>query len=117
MRRFLALAAAYAIVLSGVIASFAAAQAAAAVAANSGIVICHTESDGQPAPSDNNGNTCIDNCCNGCLMLMAALPPPPLNVMGAPQSAGRTPQPLARAELTGRPDAESHRSRAPPPTA
>src|SRR6202023_2882223 len=87
-RRIVALAAAYAIALASLIASFGAASAAAAAAGATGI-ICHTRVAGDEAPSSGDTNTkhCIDNCCIGCLMLMAAMPPPPAKITGASLSA------------------------------
>ena len=114
-RRIVALAAAYAIALSSLIASFGAASAAAAAAAPNGI-ICHTlvAGDEAPSPGDTNTKHCIDNCCIGCLMLMAAVPPPPAKITGAPFSAGQsitTPQNIV---LVGGLETKDHRSRAPP---
>ncbi len=53
-RRIIALAAAYAVVLSSLIASFAGAQAAAHIGPQPGFVLCHSESTAPdtPAPSD-----------------------------------------------------------------
>jgi hypothetical protein len=114
-RRIVALAAAYAIALSSLIASFGAASAAAAAAAPSGI-ICHTlvAGDETPASGDTNNKHCIDNCCVGCLMLMAAVPPPPAKIIGAPFSASQSiaqPQDIV---LSGGLETKDHRSRAPP---
>ncbi len=85
-RRIVALAAAYAIALSSLIASFGAASAAADAAAAPNGIICHTlvAGDEAPASGDTNSKHCIDNCCIGCLMLMAAVPPPPAKITGAP---------------------------------
>jgi hypothetical protein len=120
-RRIIALVAAYAIALSSLLASFTAARAAGEAAAAPGGVICHTLVIGQQAPSPSgdrtNGKLCVDNCCVGCLMLMAAVPPPPVKVAGAPQSAGKLLQPPPIAVLAVRPETKSHRSRAPPLTA
>jgi hypothetical protein len=120
-RRIIALVAAYAIALSSLLASFTAARAAGEDAAVPAGVICHTLVIGQQAPSPSgdqtNGKLCVDNCCVGCLMLMAALPPPPLTVTGAPQSAGKVLQPPTVAGLAAGPGTKSHRSRAPPLTA
>ena len=61
-----------------------------------GGVICHTLIPGEapfPAGDQTNGDHCANNCCVGCLMLMAALPPPPVTVAGAPRAASR-PLPL-----------------------
>jgi hypothetical protein len=114
-KRLIALAAAYAIALSGLIANFGGAQMAAA-AAQPGGIICHTDFAGQPAPSPDGstGKVCIDDCCTGCLMLMAALPPPPVNAIAIPQSAGERIAPRAVAVIVSGPEIKSHRSRAPP---
>ncbi len=75
-QRIVALVAAYAIVLGGLFANLAVASAAAAAATGSGTVTCHSHSAAEPSPTrnDNNAGVCIDDCCVGCLMLMAALP-------------------------------------------
>jgi hypothetical protein len=114
-RRIVALAAAYAIALSSLIASFGAASAAAAAAAPNGI-ICHTLVTGDEAPSsgDTNAKHCIDNCCIGCLMLMAAVPPPPAKITGAPLAAGRSIALPQNIVLVGALQTKDHRSRAPP---
>jgi hypothetical protein len=118
-RRIVALAAAYAIALASLIASFGAASAAAeATAAPSGI-ICHTLVAGDAAPSsgDTNNKHCIDNCCIGCLMLVAAVPPPPAKIARAPLSAGQSITPPQSVVLVGGFETKDHRSRAPPPAA
>jgi hypothetical protein len=114
-RRIVALAAAYAIALSSLIASFGAASAAAAAAAPNGI-ICHTLVAGDEAPSSSDTNTkhCIDNCCIGCLMLIAAVAPPPAKIIGAPLSASHTIAPPQNIVLVGGIETKDHRSRAPP---
>jgi hypothetical protein len=115
-RRIFALAAAYAIALSGIIASFGAGRAVAAEAGGPATVICHTEGAGDPSPANDqdNGNACTDSCCTGCLMLMAALPPPPAKVVGAPQSPGQILPPRAVTGSAYNPQTKSHQSRAPP---
>jgi hypothetical protein len=114
-RRIIALAAAYAIALGGLFASFAAASAAAAAATVPGTITCHSDAAGTPSPAQNDkSGVCIDSCCIGCVMLMAALPPPPIKAIGAPQSVA---QPLAPAAAVAGPAATSiasHQSRAPP---
>ena len=114
-RRIVALAAAYAIALSSLIASFGAASAAAAAAAPNGI-ICHTlvAGDEAPASGDTNNKHCIDNCCIGCLMLMAAVPPPPAKIVLAPLSASQSIAPPQNIALIGGLKTKDHRSRAPP---
>jgi hypothetical protein len=119
-RRIVALAAAYAIALSGLIASFGAARAAAETAAVPGGIICHTSIAGQqsPSPAGDSGKTCLDCCCGvGCTMTLAALPPPPASAAPLLQAPGHQLASLDAAILTGEPDTKSHRSRAPPLTA
>jgi hypothetical protein len=115
-RRIIALAAAYAIALSSLIASFGAAQASAAATAIPGGILCHTVDTGQssPSPDETNGKLCVDSCCIGCLMMTAALPTPPANAAPLPQSVSHRVAPLEIAALGGRREAKSHRSRAPP---
>jgi hypothetical protein len=115
-RRILALAAAYAIALSGIIANFSGAGIAAAESSGSGAVTCHTEVAGDPAStgSQDTGKTCTDTCCTGCLMLTAALPPPPAKAVGVPQSPGQILPMQAVAGLAFCPQTKSHQSRAPP---
>jgi hypothetical protein len=122
-RRIIALTAAYAIALAGLLANFGGAQMAAAAAAQPGGVICHTDFAGNPAPSPDGGpgntgsRTCIDDCCTGCLMLVAALPPPPVTAVPLAPTAGERLAPLAVAAIVASPHTKSHRSRAPPRTA
>ena len=113
-RRIVALAAAYAIALSSLIASFGAASGAAAAAAPNGI-ICHTFVAGDEAPSSGDSNTkhCIDNCCTGCLMLMAAVPPP-AKITSAPLASSQSIAPPGNIVLVGALQTKDHRSRAPP---
>jgi hypothetical protein len=120
-RRIVALAAAYAIALSSLIATFASTRAAAeAATAPDGIIICHTVVAGDEAPSpadQTNSKHCVDNCCIGCLMLMAAVPPPPAKIIGAPLSASQSIAPPQNIVLSGGLETKDHRSRAPPPAA
>jgi hypothetical protein len=118
-RRIVALAAAYAIALASLIASFGAASAAAEAAAAPNGVICHTldVGDAAPASGDTNNKHCIDNCCTGCLMLMAAVPPPPAKIIGAPLAASQSIAPPQNIVLSGGIETKDHRSRAPPPAA
>jgi peptidoglycan/LPS O-acetylase OafA/YrhL len=115
-RRLIALLAVYAIALSGLIASFGGASAAATdLASNSAGILCHS-AGGQTSPTDDQTNSkiCIESCCVGCLMLMATLPPPPASAFAIRQTASKIVHSLAVAALTGTPAAKSHRSRAPP---
>jgi hypothetical protein len=118
-RRIVALAAAYAIALSGLIASFGAASAAAEAAAAPNGIICHTPVAGDQAPASGDTNTkhCIDNCCVGCLMLLAAVPPPPAKIAAAPLSASQSVAPPQDIVLGGGFKTKDHRSRAPPQAA
>jgi hypothetical protein len=115
-RRVVALAAAYAIALSGIIANFGAGRTAAADSGVNGAVTCHTEIAGDLTPSggQDDGKACADLCCTGCLMLMAALPPPPAKAVGAPQSPGQILPMRAAAGSVFSPETKSHQSRAPP---
>jgi hypothetical protein len=115
-RRVIALLAAYAIALSSLVASFAAAQAAVGAAANPGGVICHTDRLGQtaPIPGDTNSKLCVDCCSSGCVMLMAALPPPPVTAVVMPRAASEVVHRFARAVFVSAPETKAHRSRAPP---
>jgi hypothetical protein len=115
-RRAVALIAAYAIALASLLATYTSARAAGETGRNPVGVICHTDLAGQSGSSggQNDGQACANNCCIGCLMLMAALPPPPVTVTGAPQAAGvLLSLPAADAVAAG-PETKSHRSRAPP---
>ncbi|MFZ3336422.1 MAG: hypothetical protein WA199_10780, partial [Xanthobacteraceae bacterium] len=69
-RRIIALATAYVVALSSLVASFGAARAAAEGTFDPLGALCHHSAAGQSEPvSDHgNGNSCIDCCCVGCLM-------------------------------------------------
>jgi len=120
-RRVIALIAAYVIALSSLITSVGAARADAATTADPHGVICHTIVSGQALPSrstdETNGRICADCCCVGCLMLMATLPQPTMNVVARLQSVSRAFLPLLTRFLASGPTTKSHQSRAPPPTA
>jgi hypothetical protein len=115
-QRVVALTAAYAIALATLIASYGAARAAGETAAAPNAIICHTlvAGDQAPAPASDQSNHCADNCCIGCLMLLAALPPPPTKAVGAPESASQALAPPQSIVLVGGPKTKDHRSRAPP---
>jgi len=115
-RRVTALVAAYVIALSSLVASFAAAQAAVGAAAGSGGIICHTDRLGQtaPFPGDTNSKLCVDCCGAGCVMLMAALPPPPVTAVAMPRAASEVVHSFAGAVSVSTPETTAHRSRAPP---
>lgn len=116
LRRLVALAVAYVIALSGVIACFGDARAAAADASGLDAVICHSAIAGQrtPASDKHNGGSCDGSCCIGCLMLAAALPPPPAIDAGVAQSSGRALPLLTVTDFHHTPQTRSHQSRAPP---
>jgi hypothetical protein len=119
-QRVIALAAAYVIALSSLIASFGAAQAAAEAAFNPGGIICHNNLAGQqtPSPAGDNGKTGLDCCCGaGCTMTLAALPPQPASAAPLAQASIQRLAPRDAAVLTGGLNTKSHRSRAPPLTA
>jgi hypothetical protein len=115
-RRVIALIAAYAIALSGLLASFGTARAAAESPALPGGILCHSEAAGAPAlPADQgNSKNCTEDCCIGCQMPMASLPPPPTMAVAVSRTAGEVLRPLAVAVLPGAPETRSYRSRAPP---
>jgi hypothetical protein len=115
-QRFIALAAAYVIALSSLVASFVAARAAAGDAAHPGGVICHTEHLGQtaPFPGDTNSKLCVDRCGAGCVMLLAALPPPPVTAVAMPRAASEAVHRFASAVFVRALATNAHRSRAPP---
>jgi hypothetical protein len=108
--------AAYVIALSSLVASFAAAQAAVGAAAGAGGVICHTDRLGQtaPFPGDTNSKLCVDCCGAGCVMLMAALPPPPATAVAMPRATSEVVRRFDTAVFASVPETKAHRSRAPP---
>jgi hypothetical protein len=116
-RRVVALAAAYAIALSGLIASFGAAQVAAEALTQPGGVLCHSSGADQPAtsPDGNKPKICVDDCCVGCLAMPGTLPPP--TVVARLQSSTERVATLTSFTLVRTADSHYHRSRAPPPAA
>jgi hypothetical protein len=117
-RRVIALTAAYAIALSGLIASFGAAEVAAAALTQSGGVLCHGSGTGQPAksPDRTTGKVCVDDCCIGCLTMPGGLPPAPAVVARAQSGTDRLAT-LPSFTLVRTADSHYHRSRAPPAAA
>lgn len=111
----IALAAAYAIALGGLFATWAAASAAALAAAGTATVTCHRDA-GEPTPSQNDGSGhgCVDSCCVGCVLLTAALPPRPVKAIGAPQTVARPLAATPALTVTAGNSTRSHQSRAPP---
>ena len=126
-RRVIALAAAYAIALAGLIGSFNVARTAAAEAGGGLPPLCHTlagtavagdaraATEAVPSPGENNGAICADCCCAGCLMLVAALPPPPAITIAVVQSSGQVLAPPTAWRLPATTVDASARPRGPPP--
>jgi hypothetical protein len=114
-RRLMALAAAYLIALSSLIASFGAA-AAAEVAGNTSAIICHADGGGLSSSTRDQTNGKIRaDCCNaGCPVLMTALPPPPASAMALALSTCAIAHYRATVAIVAAFDVNSHRSRAPP---
>jgi hypothetical protein len=119
-QRVIALAAAYAIALAGLIASFGAAQATAeATAAGAGTgIICHSDT-GEAAPPtgshESNGAICFKSCIGCVTSSLATIMPPAVAAAGPPWLSFR------RLDLPAHPvrvldaKANAHRSRGPPP--
>jgi hypothetical protein len=114
-RRIVALAAAYALALSGLIGGLATARAAAVAPAVGGAITCHTDSaGGSPPAGESGGKPCVDACCIGCLMLLAALPPPPDVAAGRLQSSAHKLVLPAGTSVARTQRSRSHQSRGPP---
>jgi hypothetical protein len=115
-RRVVALAAAYALLLSGLLANFSSARAVALAVADPAAAICHTGASGIPVPAPTeDGKHCVDNCCIGCLSLLAALPPETGAIALAPSRRAAVLLGFAIDLATAK--TRAHRSRAPPLTA
>ena len=114
-RRITVLAAACAIALASLIASFGAARAAAEAINQPDGVICHGSGAERPAPvpDENSGKICVDSCCIGCLTIVAAVPPPVVTPV-VPDSLSQRPVLLTRFVLAAGTDFNAHRSRGPP---
>jgi hypothetical protein len=114
-QRLIALAAAYAIALASLIANFGAARAAAEAIDQPQAVLCHSGPEQpSPAPDETTGKICIAACCNGCLTMAVAVPPP-VAVAAAPHALSRRLAPLTRFALVGDAESYSHSPRGPPP--
>jgi hypothetical protein len=113
--RVTALAAAYAIALSSLIASLSAVRAAVTDATSSGIVICQPTLLGQTAPTGIPRD--CDSCCIGCPILLGAVPPAPTMAIAIEQTPGKLLPLVAKRELSSDPQARYHQSRAPPQNA
>jgi hypothetical protein len=115
-QRIVTLAAAYAIALSSLMTSLAAAQAAAESIHPSEGILCHSGSAAeQPAPrsGDSNGKVCVESCCIGCLVGAATVPPQSLAV-AVPHSLSHRIATLTRLLLVASAEFNSYRSRGPP---
>jgi hypothetical protein len=114
-QRVVALGAAYAIALAGLIASFIVAHAAAEATAQPDVVICHSSLADEPTPAsqDSNGNLCIKSCV-GCITSLAMAIPPTVSGTQLPQSAIKQLDPPARLVILADAKANAHRSRGPP---
>jgi hypothetical protein len=112
-RRLIALATAYLIALSSLIASFG---AAAEVPGNTGAIICHADGGGLSSPTrDQTNDKTRADCCNaGCLMLISALPSPPASAVALTLSTGAIAHYRAAVVIVAAFHVNSHRSRAPP---
>jgi len=119
-QRVIALAAAYAIALAGLIASFGAAQAAAeAAAAGAGTgVICHSDVGGA-APGtgshESNGAICFKSCIGCVASSLATVMPPAAAAASPPQLSFKRLDLPARLVSLADAKANAHRSRGPPP--
>jgi hypothetical protein len=113
-QRVIALVAAYAVAIAGLIASLGAAEAVVNLGDSA---LCHTDfaTPPAPAPDQTNDKICIDySCCTGCLA-MAATVPPPSSVIGPLRlSFKRLDLPVRSVKLVDT-KANAHRSRGPPP--
>jgi DUF2946 family protein len=114
-QRVIALVAAHAIALAGLIAAFGAAQAAAEALNQPGGIICHSIAE-QPAPASDqsDGKTCVD-CCVGCVTTAGVALQPTAPAVTVPQISGKRPGPLARSASISTVATNAHRSRGPPP--
>jgi Protein of unknown function (DUF2946) len=113
LRRAGAVVAAYAIALSGLIASLSAVRIAIADASSSDIVICQPTLFGNPAPGSDHGDLGKLRCV-GCLIQLAAVPPPPTASVAVEQTAGQVLALPADVDFHSDPRTRSHQSRAPP---
>ena len=116
-QRIVALAAAYAIALAGLVANFGAARAAADAIAQPDNVICHSVVADQPAPSpDGTGNAiCADCCCIGCITSIPVAVAPSAPALAIPQVLVAGLGPLTHSVSLPAATSKAHRSRGPPP--
>ena len=115
--RIVALTAAYAIALAGLVANFGAARAAADAIAQPDNVICHSVVADQPAPTpDGTGNAiCADCCCIGCTTSIPVAVAPSAPALAIPQVLVAGLGPLAHSVSLPAATSKAHRSRGPPP--
>lgn len=113
-RRIIALVAAYSIALASLIASFNAAQAAAA-ASRSDVVICHSIADQQTPASDQSDSKVCADCCIGCIPSIGAAVAPNVPAIVIPTVVSLWVHPLAHSLLLISAAGKAHRSRGPPP--
>jgi hypothetical protein len=115
-QRLIALAAAYAIALASLVATFTAARAAAEAVDQPQAVLCHNGGAEQPAPApdETTGKICIAACCNGCLTMAVAIEPPVAAAI-VPHALSQRLAPLMRFVLVGDVEYYSHSPRGPPP--
>jgi hypothetical protein len=116
-QRVIALGAAYAIALAGLVANFGAAQAAADAIARPDSAICHSVVADQPAPSpDGTGNAiCADCCCIGCITSIPVAVAPSAPALAIPQVLVAGLDPLTHSFSLPAANSKAHRSRGPPP--
>lgn len=114
--RVVALTAAYAIALSGLIASFNAVRIAVAQANALDTIICERAQLSNPTPGSDLGDLGKSGC-DGCLIQLAAVPPPPTGSIALEQSAGQVLALPAIVAFRSNPQTRSHQSRAPPQSA
>jgi hypothetical protein len=115
-QRIIALAAAYAITLAGLIASFGAARVAAEAAMQPDTFICHGAAAERPAPASDgsNGKICVD-CCIGCVTSVPTAVPPTASAVIVRQVSVTKLEPLPHPALIASAVSSAHRSRGPPP--
>ena len=115
-QRIVALVAAYAIALASLIASFGAAQTAAAAVDGGSGVICHSDLAGGPITGshEDDGTICFKSCI-GCMTSLAMTIPPTVSATRMPQSAPKRLDLPVRLVCLDNAKANAHRSRGPPP--
>jgi hypothetical protein len=114
-QRVIALAAAYAIALAGVVACFSAAQAAAGAIDGTNDVICHTLGEGSPATDSHqhNADICLKTCI-GCIASLASLIPPTVGAADPLQRSFKRLDLPTRWVRLAETKSSAHRSRGPP---